>query len=52
VTQKVLNRTATIGIAGPLDEVLAGIEHIGVIIRWRARGGMRRAPGATTSSFC
>jgi DNA-binding transcriptional LysR family regulator len=30
VTQMVLDRKATIGVAGPLDEVVAGIERIGL----------------------
>jgi len=30
VTQMVLNRTATIGICGPLDVEVAGLERIGV----------------------
>jgi DNA-binding transcriptional LysR family regulator len=30
VTQRVLDRTATIGIAGPLDAAVAGLERIGV----------------------
>jgi hypothetical protein len=30
VTQMVLNRTATIGIGGPLDAEIAGVERIGV----------------------
>jgi DNA-binding transcriptional LysR family regulator len=30
VTQKILNRTATIGICGPLDVEVAGLERVGV----------------------
>ena len=63
VRQMVLNRTATIGICGPLDVEVAGLERIGVgsvelipvrhpTIRWRARGAMRRGRGATTFSSC
>jgi DNA-binding transcriptional LysR family regulator len=61
VTQMVLDRTATIGIAGPLDEVVAGIERIGVgsvqLIPVAApdhplalAGRNAPAPGATISS--
>jgi DNA-binding transcriptional LysR family regulator len=61
VTQMVLNGTATIGICGPLDEAVAGIERIGVgSVEWipiaapdhpLALAG-QNAPGATTSSLC
>ena len=61
VTQMVLDGTATIGICGPLDEAMAGIERIGVgTVEWipvaahdhpLAMAG-RNAPGATTSSLC
>jgi DNA-binding transcriptional LysR family regulator len=63
VTQMVLNRAATIGISGPLDMEIDGIERIGVGFgelvpvaapptRWRWPDATRPARGASMCSWC
>ena len=63
VPQMVLDRKATIGICGPLDVEIPGLEHMGsvvsnlslsqpAIIRWHVPAAMRRVRHTITSSLC